>query len=237
MAIHLFGGGWAEDESSWTGRFFEDARARAGRKPKIACVLWARSEEEGKPWASEYAQDLGEYDAEVSIVQLTEDRVLEAADLADVDAIFIGGGHTPGYHRAVMPLADTLRGLVASGVPYGGYSAGAMIAGDTALLGGWQIGGVPVTPERNGEGLTELSLDAGLGLIDLVVDVHAAQEGTLSRMVAAVDAGLVPQAVAIDEKTSLIVSAGGIEVAGEGNVWSVQPGEHGATVTVLAGTR
>ena len=237
MAIHLFGGGWAEDESDWTGRFFEDARARAGRTARVVCVLWSETLEEGERWHDEYLRDLGRYDADVSIVQLTAERQLQGSDLADADAIFIGGGHTPGYHAAVMPLADTVRGLVASGVPYGGFSAGAMIAGDTALLGGWRVGGVPVTPERNSERLDELTVDAGLGLVDLVVDVHAAQEGTLSRAVAMVDAGFTEQAVAIDEKTSLIVSPGGLEVAGEGNVWAAQAGENGTRVTVLAGER
>lgn len=237
MAIHLLGGGWAEDESAWTGRFFDDAKARAGRRPRIVCVLWAQTIEEGEGWHDGYRKDFSAYDADIEFVQLAHDRPLETADVANADGIFIGGGLTPGYHKAVMPLADTLRGLVASGIPYGGYSAGAMIAGDTALLGGWKIGGVPVTGERNSEQLDELSLDAGLGLIDLVVDVHAAQEGTLSRMVAAVDAGLIERAVAIDELTSLIVSPTGIEVAGQGNVWSVQQGDQGTLVTVLGGAR
>ena len=237
MAIHLLGGGWADEETDWTGRFVDDARQRVEGTPTIKCVLWAPTEDEGSQWHDAYRRDLTIFGCEVDIVQLSAGRELSAADLAGADGIFVGGGHTPGYHAAVMPAADTLRGLVASGVPYAGFSAGAMIAGDRALLGGWQIGGVPVTREANDEGLVEVTLDAGLGLVDLVIDVHAAQEGTVSRAVAIVDAGLADSAVAIDELTSLVVSAGGLQVAGIGNVWTVRGGDQGVTLAVLAGQR
>jgi uracil-DNA glycosylase len=45
----------------------------------------------------------------------------------------------------------------------------------------------------------------GIALVDIAVDVHAAQWGTLSRLVAATEAGLVDGGVAIDERTALIV--------------------------------
>ena len=238
MSIHLLGGGWAEDETAWMGRFIDEARERAGTVPHIVCVLWASSEEEGAKWHEPYKRDLVVAGAgTVTVVQLTPERVLEPTDLGNADGIFIGGGITPGYHRAVMPAADTVRGLVASGVPYAGFSAGAMIAGDQALLGGWRIGGVPVAPEDVNEGLDEVTLDAGLGLVDLVVDVHAAQYGTLSRAVGIVDAQLAERVVAVDENTSLVVSSAGVEVVGNGNVWAVQPGESSVQVTVMAAER
>lgn len=238
MAIHLLGGGWAEDETTWTGRFIDEARERAGTAPNIVCVLWAPTAEEGRPWHADYERDLMSSGAgTVSIVQLTSERQLEPTDLGNADGIFVGGGLTPGYHRAMMPAADTVRGLVASGVPYAGVSAGAMIAGDQALVGGYRIGGVEVSREAFSEGLEDVTLDAGLGLVDLVVDVHAAQEGTVSRAIALVDAGLAERVVAVDENTSLIVSPAGVEVAGLGSVWAVQPGEQGVNVTVLAADR
>ena len=223
MSIHLLGGGWAEDESRWTGRFVDEARERAGGPPTIAVVLWAADEAEGATWHGDYVDDLTKLGAgEVRIVQLTAERTLLPTDLGGADGIFVGGGLTPGYHAAIMPAADTIRGLVATGVPYAGFSAGAMIAGDVALLGGWRIGGVPVVAQTSGEGLDDVTLDAGLGLVDLVVDVHCAQYGTLSRAVAIVDARLAERVVAIDENTSLIVGGGGLEVAGDGSVWTVE---------------
>lgn len=235
MSIHLLGGGWADDESRWTGRFVEEARERAGGPPTIAVVLWAPVEAEGAAWHADYRDDLTKLGAgEVRIVQLTAERTLLPTDLGAADGIFVGGGLTPGYHAAVMPAADTIRGLVASGVPYAGFSAGAMIAGDVALLGGWRIGGVAVTAERNAEGLDDVTLDAGLGLVDLVVDVHCAQYGTLSRAVAIVDAQLADRVVAIDENTSLIVGGGGLEVAGDGSVWTVDRAAERVSVAILS---
>lgn len=235
MSIHLLGGGWAEDESSWTGRFVDEARERAGGAPTIAVVLWAQEEAEGATWHADYVDDLTKLGAgEVRIVQLTPERTLLPTDLGSADGIFIGGGLTPGYHAAVMPAADTIRGLVSTGVPYAGFSAGAMIAGDVALLGGWRIGGVEVCGKGNAEGLDEVTLDAGLGLVDLVVDVHAAQYGNLSRAVAIVHAGLADRVVAIDERTSLIVGAGGLVVAGEGSVWTADSADGRVSVGVLA---
>lgn len=234
MSVHLIGGGWAEDEQAWTGRFIQEARERAETAPLIVCVLWAETLEEGESLHADYREDFGKFDiGELRIVQLTGARALEAADLAAADGIFVGGGLTPGYHAAIMPLADTIRGLVASGVPYAGFSAGAMIAGEAALLGGWRIGGIEVIAHEYSEGLDEVSLDAGLALVDLVVDVHAAQSGTLSRAVGMVDAGLAERAVAIDECTSLIVGSS-IQVAGRGNVWVVSGTEDGVNVRVLA---
>ncbi|SDS41461.1 Type 1 glutamine amidotransferase-like domain-containing protein [Agrococcus carbonis] len=235
MSIHLLGGGWAEDESGWTGRFVDEARERAGGPPVIAVVLWAEDADEGEAWHDDYRDDLGKVGAgEVRVVQLTAERTLVPTDLGGADGIFVGGGLTPGYHAAIMPAADTIRGLVASGVPYAGYSAGAMISGDVALLGGWRIGGVPVVAERNGEGLDDVTLDAGLGLVDLVVDVHCAQYGNLSRAVAIVHAGLAERVVAIDENTSLIVGPGGLEVAGLGSVWTADRDGERVSVGVLA---
>ena len=235
MSIHLLGGGWAEDESSWTGRFVDEARERAGGPPTIAVVLWAEDEAEGASWHADYVDDLTKLGAgTVNVVQLTRERTLVPTDLGSADGIFIGGGLTPGYHAAVMPAADTIRGLVSTGVPYAGFSAGAMIAGDVALLGGWRIGGIPVVAEKNGEGLDDVTLDAGLGLVDLVVDVHCAQYGNLSRAVAIVDAQLAERVVAIDENTSLIVSPGGLVVAGEGSVWTVERTDDRTTVAILS---
>ncbi len=240
MSIHLLGGGDADDESRWTGRFVAEARERAEGAPVIVVVLWAADAAEGEAWHDDYRADLVQLGAgEVRVVQLTAERTLLPTDLGGADGIFIGGGLTPGYHAAVMPAADTIRGLVSTGVPYAGYSAGAMIAGDVALLGGWRIGGVPVTAEASAEGLDDVTLDAGLGLVDLVVDVHAAQLGTVSRAIAIVAAGLADRVVAIDECTSLIVSPGGLEVAGDGSVWTADragdaAGRDTVTVAVLA---
>jgi cyanophycinase len=109
-----------------------------------------------------------------------------------------------------------------------------MIAAERAMLGGWRIGGVAVAPEDSAEEIDEVSIVPGIGLVDLTVDVHAAQWGTVSRLIAATAAGLADGGVAIDEATALVVSPDGARVVGAGNIWRVSPGEQGAAVSVLA---
>lgn len=233
MAVHLIGGGWAADESTWTGRFLADAAARSDRTPQLAVVLWSQTAAEGEQWHDEYRADFAALGpCTVRIVQLTPERPLRAADLHDVDGIFVGGGLTPGYYEAVMPAADAIRAAVADGVPYAGYSAGAMIAGDHALLGGWQVGGVSVCSEDSGEGLSEVSLAPGLGLVAPVVDVHTAQQGLLSRAVAIVAAGRACAVIAVDECTSAII-ADDLVPAGLGAVWLVDRTPGGVQVRRL----
>jgi cyanophycinase len=155
--------------------------------------------------------------------------------LADSDGILIGGGLTPAYLESLGPLFEEIRERVREGVPYLGFSAGAMIAPERAILGGWRIGGVAVSPEEAGEELDEVTIVNGIGLVDVSVEVHTAQWGTLSRLVAATSAGLTDGGIAIDEATALIVGESGLRVAGEGNVWRVAAGaERGVLVDVLA---
>ena len=108
-----------------------------------------------------------------------------------------------------------------------------MIAAERAILGGWRIEDIPVCPEDASEDLDDVTVVEGLGLVDLAIDVHAAQRGTLSRLVAAVEAGLVPGGVAIDESTALIVGET-LRVVGSGNVWQVVESSDGVAVATLA---
>lgn len=218
--IHLHGGGWAADESAWTGRFVAEAAARAAGPPLIAVVLWSATRAEGEAWHDDYRDDLRRLGAgEARIVQLCGEETLDAAALRGVHGIFVGGGLTPAYHRALIGAASALRALTAQGVPYLGYSAGAMIAGDAALLGGWRAGGVQVVGQEHGEGLDELTLAPGLGLVRPVVDAHAGR-GTLARAVALVASGRAAEALAVDEDTCAIVEPGGsVRAAGLGAVW------------------
>jgi cyanophycinase len=234
MGIHLIGGGWAEDESEWTGRFVAEAASRAGRSPVLTIVLWAETPAEGAGWHQDYVDDFARLGAgRCRIVQLTPDRPLAPEDLDGADAIFVGGGVTPGYHAAVMPAAATIRALVLAGVPYGGFSAGAMIAGETALLGGWRIGGRPIAPQERAEGLDEVTLADGLGLVDFVVDAHTGHGGLLGRVVGIVDAGLAERVVGIDECTSVIVVGDNLEVAGQGCAWVASRADERVAVQVL----
>lgn len=112
-----------------------------------------------------------------------------------------------------------------------------MIAPQRALAGGYRIRGTEVCSAECSEGLDELDVRDGLGLVPFAVDVHAAQAGTLSRAVGAVAEGLVDRAVAVDENTALVLrhaDLAELEVIGAGNCWTVRGSGSKVTVAVLA---
>lgn len=99
-----------------------------------------------------------------------------------------------------------------------------------AVVGGWLVDGVPVCPEETGEDLAEVETRAGLGLVPFAVDVHAAQWGTLPRLIAVVARGAAPYGVAVDENTLLEVADGRARVTGTGRAHVVRPGGGGAVL-------
>lgn len=223
-SLCLVGGGWGGDGSAW--RPFLDA---AGREPTIA-VLALRNGD-GEEHVGRLVQSLeaiAPLDARAAVIG--PGGSFDPAVLDGVDGVLIGGGLTPAYLDAVLPLADRIRALVDSGRPYAGFSAGTAIAARRALVGGWRHDEVPVADEEVAEELDAVTLRDGLGLIDLSLDVHAAQWGTLARLIAAVGGDLTDRGAAIDEDTSLVVEDDGFRVAGSGNVWWVEGG--GGAVTV-----
>lgn len=237
MSIHLIGGGRADDYSGEVyAAFLAEATTRAaasGRELARVAVVLVGSEDMDEYAASYREQLLRAAPCEPVVTIIAEGETVSSSVLSEIDALLIGGGHTPSYLEAVVPVTNEIRLLVSDGLPYAGFSAGAMIAADRAIVGGWRIGGVAVAPEDTGEDLDEVTIVEGLGLVDLAIDVHAAQWGTLSRLIAATEAGLVDGGVAIDEFTALIVGDGHLEVAGAGSVWKVTTDPNGVLVGTL----
>lgn len=87
-------------------------------------------------------------------------------------------------------------------------------------------------PEDTAEDLDEIAVRDGLGLVSFAVDAHAAQWGTLPRLIAAVTRHRLPHGVALDESTLVEVSADGrAHVSGLGRAHSVRPsGDDGVFV-------
>ena len=249
MSIHLVGGGWRPDgDADVLGGFLAEAAVRAagsGRMvPRLGVLLVVPVGASDDASANDTPADgdapaafAGAFERVASslpiVSAVVEGAVFESAVLSDIDGLVVGGGLAPAYLAAVQPLIDEIRLLVADGLPYLGYSAGAMIAADRAIVGGWRVDGVPVCPAETGEDLDELTIAEGIGLVDLAVDVHAAQWGTLSRLVAATEAGLVEGGVAVDEGTVLVVNDDGLRIAGAGNVWRVLDDPAGILVGTL----
>ncbi|ARC57237.1 Cyanophycinase [Frondihabitans sp. 762G35] len=244
VSIHLVGGGWSSESTEVYELFVAEAAtrgARVGRDvPRIAVLIVVEDDVPSADYRSEFPGLLAAIGpCEPLVTEVVSSDVFDTRVLSDIDGLLIGGGITPAYFEAIVPLIDQVRLLVADGLPYLGFSAGAMIAADTAILGGYRIGGVEVCPQESSEDLDEVTLAQGLGLVDLAIDVHAAQWGTLTRLIAATEAGLVTGGVAIDENTALVVGEGALAVIGAGSVWRVEPqldDDSGEIVGVSVGT-
>ncbi|GAA1841257.1 Type 1 glutamine amidotransferase-like domain-containing protein [Agromyces salentinus] len=234
MSVHLVGGGaLSPAHAPLYEPFLAEAAARgraAGRDlPRIA-VLSVHPGGAGS--AETLVGVLSAAGPFVPLVTAGEGGArIEPTAIADVDGIVVGGGIVEEVRAGVEPVFGELRRQVAAGVPYLGVSAGAMIAAEGSLGGGTRIDGVVVAPEAE-EG-DEFAVEGGIGLVDVAVDAHVAQRGNLSRLVAAVESGLIESALGIDEGTALIVGEGGLRVLGSGSVWRVLPADGGVLVSTI----
>ncbi len=199
-------------------------------------VIFLLDEEDAEPdrWTTELAA-AGAPDSEVVIV--SPDRPPRPEDLVGAAGVYVAGGLTPGY-RDVMVGAGTgwLDRMRRGGLVYGGFSAGAAIAPEQALVGGWRttVGGrnVPVVDEDCAEDLDQLTISRGLGVVPFLVDVHAAQWGTLNRLIRAVlDPAGPGIGWALDEDTTLqVIDGRPAAVHGAGAATLVRSAGDGAVV-------
>jgi cyanophycinase len=229
VSVFLIGGGWSEELASEIyGGFIEAAAATSpAPRPRVLLVVMG-TDEESLDYHERYLHQLGLVGGhDLEVVRVPDGSPLDPAvvqRLGTVDGLFVGGGPTPQYHASLQPAYDSIRSRVGEGMAYAGFSAGAAIAGSHAVIGGWRIDGVPVCPEDSNEELDEVTVVEGIGLVPGAVDVHAAQWGNLSRLVAVVEAGLAPHGVAIDEDTTLAPDG---RVVGAGRVWHATRGATG----------
>lgn len=231
--IHLIGGG--RDGAELFRRVVADC---PGTRPRIATVLV--DEGDGATDILRFVgllSDAGDCDPMPILVPVG--TTLDPACLDGADGLFVCGGLTPAYADAITPVAAAVREWLGDDDHvYAGFSAGSAIAAGAALVGGWLLDGVPVCHEDSAEDLDELSVVGGLDLVPFSIDVHCAQWGTLSRLAAAVDRGLMPNGVGIDEDTMLSLRGNTAEVNGSGRLWIVSPANGEVAVRGLtAGAR
>lgn len=233
MGVHLVGGGFGRAAfAPFTAEATAMAVAAGRERPSVVVVTVredASTKHAGDLLDALTADGAKPIDATVVTVGLAD--LVDPGVFDGVDAIVIGGGLTPAYHAALEAGYDVIRTAVQGGTPYLGFSAGAMIAAERAILGGWRIGEVAIAPEETAEDLDEITVVPGIGLVDVSIDVHVAQWGTLSRLIAATEAGAIEGGLGIDESTVLIADAEGLRIAGSGSVWRVFPGSDGVTVS------
>ncbi|WP_042372460.1 hypothetical protein [Streptacidiphilus neutrinimicus] len=219
MTTYLIGGGWNDEAAPLVyGPFL----AAAGSEPVVACLLV--DEGEGAAQFARFEAALGKVAPcrPVPLLVPLGGR-FDPASLDGHAALLVCGGLTPAYQEALAPvLSEVNSRLGTGGMTYAGFSAGAAVAARTAVVGGWCSRGVQVCAEETGEDLDEIEVRPGLDLVPFAVDVHAAQWGTLPRLIEAVSLGAAPYGVAIDEDTLLTVDGGRARVSGLGRVHLVR---------------
>jgi cyanophycinase len=236
--IFLVGGGWVEAGFPQTWGRFADAVGGG----EIACVLL-----DGPDRDAYFARNIDAFAAvgasNLRPVFVSSERPLQADDLASAGGILIGGGLTPDYYDAIVPTAASWLPLVVeAGVPYAGFSAGAMIAPEQGIIGGWKLrrdegkGDLAICSEDVAEDVEYLDVRPGLGLVPFAVDVHASQYGTPTRLLHAVNSGAVPEGWAVDEDTMLEVTGDQVTVRGLGSAYRVRPDGSSLTVEIVTAT-
>jgi cyanophycinase len=230
MTTVLIGGGWDADSARVLyGPFLQSAV----RSPSVACVIV--DEGDGNEYFARFAAVLTAVAAcRPQPVLVPVGAQLSPSSLDGADALLVCGGLTPAYRTALSPVRAAVRSWLAEGRPYAGFSAGAAVAAERAVVGGYRLGGRSVCPADAAEDLDDVTVTDGLGLVPFAVEVHAAQWGTLGRACAAVATGLVPSAVAIDEDTAVIIDAGSATVAGRGAAHVVTRSDNAVSVRSVA---
>jgi cyanophycinase len=215
-APFLIGGGREPEQVLPTHRPFV---AACGPGPIAVLVADEGDGVDEERWRSALVDSGAE---EVRSVVLSAGRPVADADVAGAVGVYVAGGLTPLYAQVLAGWTPP------TGVPYAGFSAGAAVAPARAVVGGWRAAdGGPVCPHETGEDLDAVTVVDGLGLVPFAVDVHAAQWGTLGRLVYAVDAGLVAEGWALDEGALLVDG----RVYGPGAAWHVTGGDRVRRVT------
>ena len=227
MRTFLIGGGRQADA-------VHEAFVEAANGPLVAFVLDEGSDTNLQRW-SETLVTAGA--TEHRVVVVSPERPPTAADLDGVAGVYVAGGLTPGYHRALVAGGtEWLARARDAGLTYAGFSADTAIAPAHALVGGARVHyrgqTIDVCDEDFAEELDVVTVLPGLDLVPFTVDVHAAQWGTLYRLVHALTAANVAEGWAIDENTALEVTDGMVTVHGSGAATRVRRQDSSVTLSV-----
>jgi cyanophycinase len=245
IPVFLIGGGWRAETFPDTYARFLQAATRVDGERRIAIIV---AEE---PDADSHAQFLRFFKAfetvgldsnEAFEIIVSAENFLTKETLAEIKptGVFVCGGLTPAYYNALCFEKNWLEYLIENKIPYGGFSAGASVAAENAIIGGWRREVknkiVQIADENAGEDLDLLDVRKGRGLVNFAVDVHATQWGTLSRLIHMIDAEFANEGWAIDENTMLEIGENKIEIFGAGNAYRVRRvGNHSAVDIFQAG--
>jgi len=176
--------------------------AAGGRDAVIALLMQGGSRWE--KYVPEYTQPwmqrgVSQYHPIVPSQDGTLDLDAASAKLREATGIFIGGGHTPTYHRlyATEPVRSIIHERYDEGVPIAGVSAGALIALEKCVL----------APDEADD--ATFGIVAGLGLVsDLIVGVHFTEQNALPDVLEAMAKTQTKTGWGIDEAACAVFEDG-----------------------------
>lgn len=198
--LFLLGGAKILDQAA--GAFVP---AAGGARSKIALLLMGGPDWEKRlprfvdPWKR---RGVTSHTTIVPADDGTLDQAAALAALREATGVFIGGGHTPTYHRlyATEPIRSVIRKRCEAGVPFAGLSAGALIAPEICAL------------DTEDTGDTSLRIVPGLGLVrDLIVGVHFTKRKALPRMIEAMARTGTRLGLGMDESACVVLEDGGFK--------------------------
>lgn len=205
-------------------------RACGGRSAKIALLMLPHSEE----YVPRYRQTwLRAGAGEVTPIFPPASLVVQEEQLRTLrrsTGVFMSGGPTELYQRSygTRAVARTIRGLHDSGVPYGGVSAGAMMACEDCVVED-STGptraidlrrGVDRSRSRGEAKRPGLVVKRGLGLVArCVLEPHFTESGRLPRLVEAMTLAGSRFGIGIDEPTCLELRGAKATVRGRGRLY------------------
>jgi len=134
------------------------------------------------------------------------DVAAAAATLREATGIFIGGGHTPTYHRlyATEPMRGLIRERFHAGIPVAGLSAGALIACEVCALRPGERQEQAPAPRGS-----SLKIVDGLALVrDLLVEVHFTERNALAELREAMAKTRMGGGLGIDETACAVIENG-----------------------------
>lgn len=237
MTLFLVGGGpdAFDAPSGHLDEVYDQFVAHAKRRTGRIAIALLGSEDEVGGYLKDYVHPLLSRWADAEIIPIylrdadDDEPTLWPDDFAKLAGLVVAGGYTLGYLEALIPQREAISLLVRGGVPYLGFSAGAMIVSRHAIVGGYKHNGRQIAPDIASEGTEELDIRDGLALIGPTVETHADAWSTLGVALAALEASQSRTAVAIDENTCLIVDPGSglSHTRGRGRVhWISREGSH-----------
>lgn len=225
-------GGTFDNFAATSAPFVEAAGGRSARIGLLFTYGW-------EPFLDHYRQPflaLGAAEVEV-ICPPADGAALDAEALARLrrcTGLYMGGGDTRQYHAiyAQGEARAAIREAYWRGVPYGGFSAGALIVPATCTIWGDRL-----TTSTNRLCLRgsedgcdeELLLGEGLGLLrDCLVEAHFSELGGFPRLVAAMERRPVRYGLGIDNPICMeIRDEQEIRIHGQGRAYILERREGG----------